>query len=165
MTESDRSMDVIGHTFNLERRVVTLSRRNFFETMYSFFAADSAGPVTVGTMGTLAALASRYSVIRREMRPFSKVLRDGVGGVTNRHAVLRLREGAVRSVDRWRAMPCTLALDETRFARPVSTFVPKASMSVVQFDVSLEGAGGMAYERDPTSGVKSLYRLKFSGHE
>ena len=107
-----------------------MSRRNFLETMYLLFEVDNAGPVTVGTMGTLAALASRYSAIRRETRPFSKVLHDSVGGGSNRHAMLRLREGAVRSVDMRRAMPCMLAVDETRFARPVSTFVPKASTRV-----------------------------------
>ena len=55
---SDRRMDVTGYTFDLERQVVTLSRRNFLETMYLLFEVDSAGPMTVGTMGTLAALAS-----------------------------------------------------------------------------------------------------------
>ena len=48
-----------------------MSRRNFLEIMYLFFEVDSAGPMTVGTMGTLAALASRYSAIRRQMRTFS----------------------------------------------------------------------------------------------
>ena len=70
--------------------------------------------------------------------------------------MLRLTEVAVRSIDIWRAVLCMRALDETRFARPFSTFVPKASARVVQFDASLEGAGVMVYERNPTSGMESL---------
>ena len=65
-------MDVIGYTLDLEKQVVTLSRRNFLKTLYLFFTVDTTAAVPVHTMQTIAALISRYSTICRYMRPFSK---------------------------------------------------------------------------------------------
>ena len=133
-----------------------MSRRNLLKNMYLFFSIDTDRAVTVATMETVAALASRYLIICREIRPFSKALHGSIKGLTNKRASFRLKEDAVRSIEMWRAMLCMLAFDETRFARPFDSFGARTANITIQFDASLEGAGFVIYQRHPTSGVESI---------
>ena len=82
----NRRMDVIGYTLDLGKQVVTLSRRNFLKTLYLFFTVDTAAPVLVKSMETIASLASRYSGIYREMKPFTRALYSSYAGLRNRNA-------------------------------------------------------------------------------
>ena len=126
---------------DLDKQVVMMSRRNLLKNMYLFFSTDTDRAVTVATMETIAPLASRYSDICREMRPFSKALHGSYRGLTNRRASIKLKEDAIRSIEMWRAMLCMLAFDETRFARPFDSF---ARPFVI-------------YKRHPVSGVEWVW--------
>jgi hypothetical protein len=63
-----RRIDVIGYTLDLDKQVVTLSRRNCLKTIYAFFRVDTRRPVAVSTVQQLASLASRYSAIPSHRR-------------------------------------------------------------------------------------------------
>ena len=160
-TDKERRLAVIGYTIDLEKQVVTMSRRNLLKNMYLFFSTDTDRAVTVATMETIAALASRYSIICREMRPFSKALHGSFKGLTNERVSFRLKEDAVRSIEMWRAMLCMLAFDEARFARPFDSFGVRTANITIQFDASLEGAGFVIYKRHPISGVESILGLQW----
>ena len=76
----NRRMDVTGYTLDLGKQVVTLSRRNFLKTLYLFFNVNTASPVPVKSMETIASLASRYSDICREMKPFTRAFYGSYAG-------------------------------------------------------------------------------------
>ena len=140
-TAGSRSIDFIGYTIDLQLLVVTLTRRNFLRTLYAFFSIDIERPLPVATIERLASLASRYSSICRELRPFTRALYRCTCGVRNRRASLILTPAARLAVHLWRAMLCLTALDPTRFARPFVSFVPSSARFVVEFDASLRGVG------------------------
>ena len=118
-----------------------MSHRNFLNTLHLFFSMDTAVPVSVKSLETIASPASRYSDICREIKPFTRALYGSYAGLRNRSASVQLKSEAVHSIEMWRAMLCLLVLDETRFARPFDSFGEKKVTEVVQFDASLEGAG------------------------
>ena len=89
-TDKYRRLDVIGYTIDLDKQVVTIFQRNFLKTMYLLFSLDTDRAVSVATMQTIAALASRYSAISREMRPFSKALHGSFKGLMNRRVSFQL---------------------------------------------------------------------------
>ena len=155
-TREVRRLDVIGYIIDLEKQVVTISRRNLLKNMYLFFSIDTDQAVTVATMETIAALASRYSMICREMRPFSKALHGSFKGLINKRVSFMLKADAIRSIEMWRAMLCMLAFDEAQFARPFESFGARTANITVQFDASLEGAGFVIYGRHSLSGVESI---------
>jgi hypothetical protein len=152
----DRRVDVIGYTIDLDQRTVTLTRRNFLKTIYAFFACEPTEPVSVSDIERMAALASRYSAILQELRPFSRALHACIRGITNRRARVLLSDEARLSVQLWRTMLCTAYLDEARFARPLEHFTKGAATFVLQFDASLEGIGILIYRRDPATGAEAL---------
>ena len=94
--KDNRRMDVIGYTLDLGKQVVTLSHRNYLKTLYLFFSVDTAAPVPVKSMERIASLASRYSGICREMKPFTKALYSSYAGLRNKSTSVRLKDDAVR---------------------------------------------------------------------
>ena len=92
-------MDIIGYTLDLDKQVVTLSRRNFLRTLYLFFTVDTTSAVPVKSMETIASLASRYSGICREIKPFMKALYSSYAGLRNRSASAKLKEDAVQAIE------------------------------------------------------------------
>ena len=101
---NNRRMDVIGHTLDLGKQIVTLSHCNYLKTLYLFFSVDTAAPVPVKSMERIASLASRYSGICREMKPFTKALYSSYAGLRNKSTSVRLKDDAVHSIEMWRAM-------------------------------------------------------------
>ena len=139
---SQRSIDVIGYTLDVELRVVTLTLcRNFLRTLYAFFSVDESRPLPVPVIERLASLASRYSAICRELRPFTRALYRCTVGIRNRRVSVPLSSQARLTVHLWRAMLCLTALDPVRFARPFATFVDLPARFIVEFDASLCGVG------------------------
>jgi hypothetical protein len=68
--EQGRRLDIIGWTIDLDRRTVTLSRKNFLKTLFCFFSVDPEVPVSFRTTQRLASLSSRYTLVLRHMRPY-----------------------------------------------------------------------------------------------
>lgn len=142
-----RSIDVIGYSLNVELRVVTLTRRNFLRTLYAFFSVRDDLPLPVPTIERLASLASRYSLICRELRPFTRALYRCTVGIRNRRVSVPLTPQARLAVGLWRALLCVTALDPLRFARPFATFVSTPARFIVEFDASLHGLGFVISKR------------------
>ena len=109
-------VDVLGYCLVLDEQLLTLSRRNFFKTIYAFTTVDVSRPVRVRDLERLASLASRYALICPVLRPFCRPLYASYTGL-RRNVSARLSSAAKWSVQMWRAMLCCTMLRERLFAR------------------------------------------------
>jgi hypothetical protein len=147
-----RRMDAIGYTIDVDQQIVTLTRRNMLKTLYAMFSFGLDESVPVSTIQRVASLASRYSMIVRELKPFTRAIYANIRGLRSKRVSVALSDEARLSIQLWRTMLCALALDEQRFARPLASFVTGGANWVLQFDASLEGIGFIVSQRDPATG-------------
>jgi len=139
--EWGRRLTWIGWDIDLDGQRVTISRRNFMKTLFGVFSVNE-NRVQVRELERVASWASRYSVILREMEPFSRALYAELTGMVNRFAYKPLRSvGARVSLWMWRVMLCLLHLDEETFGRSFDSFRAQEADILVEFDASLSGVG------------------------
>lgn len=135
--ESGRALDWIGWYVDLDKRLVTLSRRNFLRTVYAFFFVDLQSPVTLHQVQRMASLASRCSTLARQMRPFTKALYDCAAQFSSTHQRRHLTALARTDVQMWRCFLLAVHFDPQRVARPIASFRPRATDLLIQYDSSL----------------------------
>jgi hypothetical protein len=109
-TESGRRLDFIGWTVDLDKRVVSIARRNHLRALYGFYRLDTAIPVPIKTLQRVASLASRYSKVCRGMRPFTSYLYGCYSGIQNSSASVPMTFDGKRAVYLWRALLCLVRL-------------------------------------------------------
>jgi len=139
-THSGRSLDMIGWHFDLDLRVVSISRRNFLKALLAFVNIN-VERATVGEMLKVASYASRYSTIIRSLKPFTSDLFSAIGGWTNKKHVLELSEDTRRAILVWRVNLVLLEMDRAVFARPIASVPPRPVAWLLEYDASLEGLG------------------------
>ena len=59
-TEWGRRLDIIGYTVDLDSSRVTISRKNFLNTLYGFFSINLDQPIPLRVAQRLASWGSRY---------------------------------------------------------------------------------------------------------
>ena len=134
-------IDWIGWQLDLRTRKVNLARRNFLKVLYGFCEAKENAPMRVIELMKLASWASRYSMILRQMRPFSAALYSDTGGVVSMHAFRELSTAAKIAVQMWMVLLALLNIDERRFSRAFSSFGEQLASVSLEYDASLEGVG------------------------
>ena len=73
-TSSGRRLTFIGYDIDLDKRLITISKRNILRALHGFLIVDKDVPMKVKTMQKLASWASRYGKICVYMKPFISVL-------------------------------------------------------------------------------------------
>ena len=146
-TESGTRVEIIGYLIDLTTRRVSISRKNFLNTVYGFLLVDLDAPMTLKTAQRLASWSSRYGKICRAMRPFCGALHRLSAGRLSTHATFRLSEEAKIAIRLWRAMLFLVQYDELRFTRPLVSFSNDLPEYVIEFDASLTGAGVLWFRR------------------
>jgi len=139
--ERGRRLDIIGYTVDLDKRIVTISHKNFLKSFYGFFTCNYDQNVEVVVIERLASWASRYSDIIRQLKPFTQDLYKEIAGIKNRHISIRVSSPFITAVLVWRSFLTLLSFDESKFARPLVLLDPRACDYEIQFDASLEGVG------------------------
>ena len=134
-------LEFIGWLLDLNKMRVTLARRNFLKVVYGFFTTDPDERQRVRHLETLASWSSRYSVILRQMRPYSTALHQATVGMKNQSCFVKLGEPVRQAIFMWRVMLCLLNFDETRYARVFDAYCARDAMVDVNFDASLYGVG------------------------
>ena len=86
---SGRRLTFIGYDIGLDKRLITISRRNILRALHGFLIVDKDVPIKVKTMQKLASWASRYGKICVYMKPFISVLYAEYTG-RNDHASFQL---------------------------------------------------------------------------
>ena len=141
-TEWGRRLDIIGYVLDLDKERVSISQKNFLNTLYGFLTIDLDAPMSLKVAQKLASWSSRYGNICRAMRPFCGALNRLCSGRIDRHATFAISEEAKQAIRLWRAMLFLVQYDELRFTRPFQSFNDTAIPTlIVEFDASLSGAG------------------------
>lgn len=153
----------LGWCIDLDKRLVTISRKNFLKTLYLFFDVDTESKVQGIKIECLASLASRNSEVLRMMRPYSSALYHETVGMRS-HLVFKnwTSEGRL-AVWMWRIALCLLNLEETTYARSLSSFRTCKSDTTIKYDASLTGIGIIVSIRDRLS-VAGKFDFSFQLH-
>ena len=146
-TEWGRRLDIIGFTVDLDLMRVTISRKNFLNTLFGFMSVDVEEPISLRGAQRLASWGSRYGSICRAMRPFSGALHRMAAGRTARMSTFPVNDQAKLAIRLWRTMLVLVRFDEERYSRPMQSFVTGMPEYIVEFDASLNGVGILWYRR------------------
>ena len=155
-SKSGRRLKLIGYIVDLDKKTLSIARKNFLNTVYGFYTVDTKAQTTLSFAQKLASWASRYSMIFRHMRPFSSALHQATCGRSNKAVSFKFRPEAQRSIQMWRATLALVELNEEQFARPLDSFKPQTVEYIVEFDASLSGVGLLWYKRDENNNEFSL---------
>jgi len=148
-----RRLPLIGWDVDLDKRCVTLARKNFAATFYGFFTVDCTKYVQVKTLMRLSSWAARYCTILRVMRPFTSSLYAEHTGMHNTLAYKPISIEGTVAILMWRVVLCLLHLDEDTYARSFDSFISRDGAPPhvrFEFDASLEGISiGISDLQDP----------------
>jgi hypothetical protein len=138
-----RVLDMLGWSINLDEMTISASRRNLLKAIYVFFCIDTSIGVRLIDVQRLASMATRYSMVCRHMRPYTRALYamqamfHGRGHETRRG----LSPAALSEIVMWRAFLCLLRFNEKAYARPLNSFRHQPPSYVIEYDASLQGLG------------------------
>lgn len=79
-----RRLDLIGYVVDLNKKSLSIARKNFLNTVYGFYTVDTKAKITLPFAQKLASWASRYSMIFRHMRPLRSALHQATCGRSKR---------------------------------------------------------------------------------
>ena len=142
--DNNGQADIIGYLVDLRLQVVSITKKNFYRTLYGFFTVNIDAMVPVRTLEKLASWASRYVTICRWLTPFTGPLYKAYAGL-RRNVSVALTDEAKTSIRLWRAALCALNLEPAKFARPLHTFRTTPYKVVLEFDSSLKGVGVLVF--------------------
>ena len=83
-SEWGRRVDISGYIIDLDRERVSISRKNFLNTLYGFLLVDLDDAMSLKTAQRLASWSSQYGMVCRAMRPFCGALHRLSAGRTDR---------------------------------------------------------------------------------
>lgn len=159
--EHGRVLDWIGWEVNLDTQRVTLSESNMLRTVYAFFSFDLKAKVSLEQVQRMASLASRCSMLARQMRPYTQSLYDCASRYqTHARAARALTAAARNDVIAWRAFLVAARFDKTHVARPIQSFATRQPTVAIAYDSSLTGfAVGVSVIRDGHSELLAFTAL------
>lgn len=140
--EYGRRVEFVGWLIDLDERVVTIARHSFLKTVHAFFSVDIEKSVYHEEVEVIASLASRYSMLCRQMRPFTQSLYGFLSATREqKHAKRFLSERAKTDIQMWRAFLCQLDFNEAHYARSLESFRPRKPTVMIEYDASLGAYG------------------------
>ena len=149
---SGRRLTFIGYDIDLDKRLITISRRNILRALHGFLIVDKDVPMKVKTMQKLASWASRYGKICVYMKPFISVLYAEYTG-RNDHASFQISARAWQVIRYFRVLLGLTAVNDVEFARPLKSFKRATSNLIIEFDASLTGIGLLYYQQSGNAEV------------
>ena len=159
--EQGRRLEWIGWDVDLNTKCVTLSKRNLLKTLYVFTSFDINDNLSKSHVEAMASLASRCSMLVRQMRPFTRALhlcaaQFGLSLPGRQHCKKRLTPEAKVDVAYWRSFYAACHFDEVRFARTIESFRQIQPLYLLEYDSSLEAFAVGISSYDPVSNTASL---------
>jgi hypothetical protein len=139
-----RQIEWIGWQFDLDDRTVSLAQKNFRKTLYEFFNVNIEESVSLKTMERLAAFASRYCLVARQMRPFVHHLhafKNTFSRERKKCERRRLSPEAKLDIFMWRTFLVMMGLRKREYCRKIDSFSPQRTTGVLKYDSCLTGLG------------------------
>lgn len=139
-TEWGRRMTFIGWDIDLDKKLVTLAKKNALKALYGFSTEGARERVPMTAIQRWASWAERYGEICWYMKPFRRILYGAVRKEFEHKSVKLPRR--VRMVVRlYQALMALTVVKEQSFTRSLDSFVRKPPTLTIQFDGSLTGVG------------------------
>jgi len=98
-----RSVDVIGWNICLDSKKIGIARKNMLKTFYGLLTLDETLPVTLEELQRVASWAARYSLVCRQLRPFTRALYSCIQHYTKKHVKIKLSDDAANTIQIWRS--------------------------------------------------------------
>ena len=147
--EVGRRLDMIGWSFDLNLKTVSVSYNNHLKTVYCVFQFQRDGKYHLSAWQTVAARASRYVAVCPHMKPFTAALHRMCSSfLDNTNIVKSITPEAWQDLQMWKTFLCLLLPFESTLARKLSSFQPEEATIRIEFDASLTGAGIVISKRD-----------------
>ena len=159
--EAGRMIEWIGWEIDLDERIVSLASRNFKKTLYEFFKINVNEKVSLRTMERLAAFASRYCLVARQMRPFVHHLhafKNTFSRERRKTERKKLSEEARLDIYLWRTFLTMMGLKKGKYCRKITSFSPQIPTGVLFYDSCLTGLGFRIYKIH-SNGAMQLRRI------
>ncbi len=146
--KTGRILDMLGWCINLEDMTISPAHKNMLKAIYVFFCRDIDSGYSLKELQRLSSLATRYSMVCRQMRPYTQSLytmTTAFRGMGPR-ATVRLSREAKTDIAMWRAFLCLLRFDERTYARSLYSFRSQPPRFLIEYDASLTGFGICLHE-------------------
>jgi hypothetical protein len=140
-TEFGRSLDVIGWNICLDTKKIGIARKNMLKTFYGLVTLNETLPVTLEELQRIASWAARYSLVCRQLRPFTRALYSCIQHYTNKHVRIKLSDDAANTIQMWRSFFVFLEINPITYKRDIISFVHHDPTFVLEYDASLTGVG------------------------
>ena len=140
-TEFGRSLDVIGWNICLDTKKIGIARKNMLKTFYGLVTLNETLPVTLEELQRIASWAARYSLVCRQLRPFTRALYSCIQHYTNKHVRIKLSDDAANTIQMWRSFFVFLEINPITYKRDIISFVHHDPSFVLEYDASLTGVG------------------------
>jgi hypothetical protein len=137
-----RRLDMLGWSFDLDLRTVSVSETNHLKTVFSMFSIDHDKKYNLKTWQAVASRASRYVTVCPHMKPYTSSFYDMIKEFHGNTWVLKhLTDNCKEDLQMWKAFLCILIPFETRFARSLLSFREEDPTIKLEYDASLTGLG------------------------
>ena len=149
--EVGRRLDFIGWQFCLDRRTVSVSRRNLLKTVHAFFCFPLGARLPRLLLQRMGSLAIRISELCAFMRPFTASLTADLHGFRDSSPMRRRRLSplALCDIAMWRAFLVFINLEAVSIVRPLVSFGNMTPTVAIEYDASLTGlAAGVSFIND-----------------
>ena len=141
-TEHGRVLDAIGWCLNLDTQLVSLARHNYLKTLHGFLILKEGSHIVLEHLEKLASWSSRYSLVCRFMRPFSRFLYHATVG-RNPSARIHLTGDLWMVITMWRMFLAMMSIQPAGYTRTFASFRPAPCSIFANVDASLTGIGAI----------------------
>lgn len=155
--KAGRQLEWIGWQFDLEDRTVSLASKNFKKTLYEFFNVNVDDSVSLREMERLAAFASRYCLIARQMRPFVyhiHAFKNTFNRERKKSERKMMTQEARLDILLWRTFLVLMGLRKRDYCRKIESFAAQIVTGLLKCDSCLTGLGLRLYRLRSNGGLE-----------
>jgi hypothetical protein len=143
-TLSGRTLDFIGWSLDLDLQRLGIARHNYLKVLYGFLEIEGEGSyVTMKTLERLGSWVSRYTLVCRFLKPFSRVIYDAYAGYRNQEARIQVSSDLWTVIQLWRLFLILMEVNPVQYTRAFKTFQVESSTIFANIDACLQGVGNI----------------------
>ena len=133
---------MLGWSFDLDLRTVSISEINHLKTIYCMFSVDMNKKQHIKTWQAIASRASRHVTVCEHMKPYTSEFHRMVSSFNGSISAARETSAEARmDLEMWKAFLCLLIPYENKFARQLESFMAQTATVKIEYDASLTGLG------------------------
>jgi len=137
-----RRLDMLGWSFDLDLRTVSISETNHLKTIYCMFSIDITKKQHIKIWQAIASRASRYVMVCEHMKPYTSAFHRMVSSFNGSTSIAKeISQDARMDLEMWKAFLCLLVPHENKFARQLESFQVQRATIKIEYDASLTGFG------------------------